>query len=383
MQSQEKYQKEKPKKYLNENIKESYKDNIKEYESDNLKENIKNIEDYQSDNSKDDLIDNSDYEILNNSDNSKENPDKSKEKENVNLFDNIKENFNKNQNLEENKIDNQKENNNLNYYLNQIQNLSVFFKNDFINSPEFKNEEIKNEYNYFLEHYNNFIGIKKFSIPIFGIISSGKSTLLNYIINLDNILEMDEDVSTQFICIIRNKKGLKIPKLYSVILDWRDEHSFNFLKGNEIPEDIKTIISEKNKKIRESNIDRKPEDYFLLIEIDIPFLNESEGDFGDLFEFMDFPGLNESIAKNNNKLNLFYEDYLPILIPNTKFPIFIFDITSFEGRESSNVLEYYKDFTNKHNFPYLNKICKDSFNEAIFILNKSDLLNSEEKKLIN
>ena len=77
----------------------------------------------------------------------------------------------------------------------------------------------------------------------------------------------------------------------------RDEKYFNFIKDKEIDGDIKTIISEKNESIKNFNTNKKPEEYFLMIESDIPFLNEGEDDFGDLFEFLDFPGVNESNIK--------------------------------------------------------------------------------------
>ena len=291
----------------------------------------------------------------------------------------------KEKNIEQNKnneIQEEKEdeiiNTNTNKYLKKIDDLSSFFRNIVI-SPELSINEIFGEYDHFKEKYGQFKGIKRFAIPVFGIISSGKSTFLNYILNLDELLEIEEQISTQFICIIRNKKGLKIPKLYSIkiVLRDKDKNFVNFIKQKEIPGDIKAIIKEKNKIIKESNIERKPEDYFLLIEVEIPFLSGS--DYSDLFEFMDFPGLNESYV-NENKINLFYKDYMPLILPNIKFPIFIFDVSKYEGIESTEILNYYKNIGEQFNLTYLTDIAKKSFNESIYILNKSDLLDTEEKK---
>ena len=270
-------------------------------------------------------------------------------------------------------------NDKINEYLKKIEDLSLFFKNIII-SPEIAIPEINDEYFLFKKKYEQFKGIKRFAIPVFGIISSGKSTFLNYILNLDELLEIKEDISTQFICIIRNKKNLKKPKLYSIKLVLRDKDNnfVNFIKDHEIEGDIKSIIKKKNLEVKESKAERNPEDYFLLIETEIPFLSENE--YSDLFEFMDFPGLNESYSNNQNKINLFYKDYMPLILPNIKFPIFIFQIGRYEGIETTKIINYYKNFSEIFKIPLLKDIEKNSFNEAIYILNKSDLLDTEEEK---
>ena len=259
-------------------------------------------------------------------------------------------------------------------FLEQLQDLFIFFQ-DMEFSPELKEKGIFEEYEYFNENYSQLRGIERLTIPIFGIISSGKSTLLNYLLNLDNILEMDNDVCTQFICIIRNKRGLENPKIYNVKLKSRDKKFVNFIKGNEIKGNIKSIIKEKNKQIKELQKIRNPEDFFLLIETDIPFLNELDNDYSEFFEFMDFPGLNE-----NSNINLFYKDYLSLILPNITFSIFIFQIGSFESLDNYNILSNYKDFSQRFKYPEMEKICKKSFGESIFILNKIDLIKSEEEK---
>ena len=290
----------------------------------------------------------------------------------------------KNKNNEINQKGNKKEisidkDDKINENLKKIENLSLFFKNIII-SPDFAIPSINEEYSRFMEKYGQFNGIKRFAIPVFGIISSGKSTFLNYILNLDELLEIEEDISTQFICIIRNKKHLKKPKLYSIkiILRDKDKNFVNFIKDKEIEGDIKSIIKKKNSEIIEFKDKRNPEDYFLLIETEIPFLSENE--YSDLFEFMDFPGLNESYSNNENKINLFYKDYMPLILPNIKFPIFIFEISKYEGIESTKILENYKNFSEEFKMPSFNNIAKNSFIDAIYILNKSDLLDTEEKK---
>ena len=75
------------------------------------------------------------------------------------------------------------------------------------------NEDMKNN---FQKKYGKYININRFAIPIIGAISSGKSTFLNNFLNLNNILQMGERVTTRFITIIRHDKNTDIPELYHV-----------------------------------------------------------------------------------------------------------------------------------------------------------------------
>ena len=113
----------------------------------------------------------------------------------------------------------------------------------------------------FEPNYLKYINIKRFAIPFIGRISSGKSTFLNFLSGLKNILESNTDISTKIVCIIRHNPLVNEPKAYSVILEERkieksienDNNNikipkFNFEKGEELEGDIKNIIIEKNKK---------------------------------------------------------------------------------------------------------------------------------------
>ena len=71
--------------------------------------------------------------------------------------------------------------------------------------------------------YLRYINIKRFAIPVIGRISSGKSTFLNSILGLNNILESNSNITTKFVCIIRHDSLLTEPKVYSVILEERKE----------------------------------------------------------------------------------------------------------------------------------------------------------------
>ena len=63
----------------------------------------------------------------------------------------------------------------------------------------------------------------------------------------------------------------------------------------------KKIISERNQKIKSKEYEGDYEKYFLIIEYEIPFFSEDFEEYGDLFEFMDIPGLNESNTNTSFK----------------------------------------------------------------------------------
>jgi len=67
--------------------------------------------------------------------------------------------------------------------------------------------------------YLKYINIKRFAIPVKGRISSGKSTFLNFLLGLNNKLETNTNISTKFVCIIRDNQSLNEPKAYSIILE--------------------------------------------------------------------------------------------------------------------------------------------------------------------
>lgn len=192
--------------------------------------------------------------IINYNDNKEKHEEEKKQEENKNNKENIKnEDKRKKEDEDEengNKIQekaNEEKKENIN---EKIEKLFKYF--DFVENES--NENNKRIIDKFNKKYKQYRGIKRFAIPIFGVISSGKSTFLNYLLNLNNLLEMDEQITTKFICIIRHNKTLKNPKLYKVKIDIRDEQSVNFEKGIEIQEDIKEAISKKNNDIKNKKL---------------------------------------------------------------------------------------------------------------------------------
>ena len=142
-------------------------------------------------------------------------------------------------------------------------------------SPIFKKDELN--FNKFKENYENkFIKYKteeRFKISIIGMINSGKSTLLNFLLQ-GNYLSTSTDCETKFVCILRNKESNKIPKLYRCKInkkkiDYRYNNYFyyHFEKGEEIEGNILENIKKINEKLKN-------------YEITIPF---SKREINDIF----------------------------------------------------------------------------------------------------
>ena len=86
----------------------------------------------------------------------------------------------------------------------------------------------------FSKKYNQYIGIKRFCIPIIGGISCGKSTFLNYLLPFHNLLEIGNKITTKFICIIRHNKDINVPEIYNAKIEQRDGKAFNLQKLDKI-----------------------------------------------------------------------------------------------------------------------------------------------------
>ena len=84
-------------------------------------------------------------------------------------------------------------------------------------------EELSDKINSFITNYQKFDNIKRFAIPIIGKINCGKSTILNFLLNLDDILQYSCNTTTKFISIIRHNKNLKgkNPLIYNVKFEKR------------------------------------------------------------------------------------------------------------------------------------------------------------------
>jgi hypothetical protein len=310
-----------------------------------------------------------------------------------------------------------------------INSILDFLEENFNTIHAIKGKDIlKKQIKIFKKKYIPYRNIKRFSIPVIGCISSGKSTILNYLLKLKKTLEMRNQITTKCICIIRHQKGLKKPKIYEVELKPRDYGVYNFEKGKEILENVEKVISERNQLITNDKIGNDYEKYFLIIEYEIPFFIGEMEKYADLFEFMDVPGLNEAVdskTKNENNKensiadNFYFQQIFPLIKNNIKFSLFIFAQDNYGNSNTTEILlthvnqkinekknvkqnDYSDDDSEKQTFgekkfQEINEIrekeekeikdnsCVSSFQDSIFILNKMDKIpeNEREKKKID
>ena len=252
-----------------------------------------------------------------------------------------------------------------------------FLKNNsnFIDKLE---EDERKEYQLLEDKFKKFKkykGIKRFSIPIIGMISSGKSSFLNFLLGF-NCLEFGQDITSKCVVIIRHNRTLSKNEkyIYSVNINERSEGYYDFEKNEETKsDDVNKIIKEKNELIKNSEENKilKKEDFFLILEANIPLFGGKNEKFGNYFEFLDLPGLDEGkndfIEHKDSKL--FYEEILPKLAYNSLFSIFMFDAEKYMRDKNP---EIYKD--------YLKKFFLNNYTNSFFILNKIDLMKDEEKE---
>ena len=269
-----------------------------------------------------------------------------------------------------------------NFYINQFKSINELIeKFNYIFNTIQKSiiEALAKNFLQFEKEFNSkylrYINIKRFAIPIIGRISSGKSTFLNSLLGLNNILESNTDITTKFVCIIRHNQLLDKPKIYSVKLEERKEKQiiknenskpkFNFEKGEELKGDTKEIISNRNKYINKTQSELlNKEDFFMIIETKIPIFNEDMIQYSEIFEFMDLPGLNEKEGDDS----FFNQNILPVISNNTKFSFFIFDYSAIKDNDTFKV---YESFI---------KLFDIKIENCIYILNKIDLIDLSKNK---
>ncbi len=274
----------------------------------------------------------------------------------------------------------------INEEITNINELLTKFQENVLKIKDNKmKEEIQNFNSYYENYYSKLIGLKRFSIPVFGKISSGKSTLLNYILNLHGIFETNYNISTKFICIVRhNSKLITGPKMYNVSVTERGEYIkdnkkiklWNFEKDGEINGDIKQIIENRNHAL--GNLEFKDSNwkkYFMILETNIPLFNDNNHRFSELFEFMDVPGLNEFSSDDEISKQFYYKELIPFFIYNVGFSLFIFDA---EKQESEDSLSIINNIMNQY---FNNDPTK--LKNSIFILNKIDKIENPNEELKN
>ena len=264
---------------------------------------------------------------------------------------------------------------------NEFENTQRFIKSNinllekykcFISQFEENENKIIDSLEDFKNKYEKYIDIERFSIPIIGVIDSGKSSFLNFLLGI-NCLEMNSDITTKCVVIIRHKKDLEENEryIYPVIIKERIKDYYIFEKDeSKKSEDLNKMISERNELIKNSEDIPNVEDFFLIIEAKIPLFMKENENLGDYFEFLDIPGLDED-KKNSNSFkhsHYFNEIIMPKIAGVSLFSIFIFDAGRYMGEKCP---EIYKEYIDKY-FP-------KNFDNSFFILNKIDKLDNEEE----
>jgi len=311
--------------------------------------------------------------------------------------------YNKNiEKKEEKKSSNIKEEKKLIKDENTLLRIRNSLKKNFMRYLEFsrvtdtiEDEELINKINLWKNITYPYLDINRFTIAVMSTISAGKSSLLNYILNLKNILQIGEKITTKFCLIIRHNKNYKNGKIFNVKIEKRAEiNKYNFIKGDEIEEEPKIFIEKRNKKIEMIQNESKdtyydPELYFAILEIDTGLFEGEFEKYSSLVEFIDLPGLNEVGAKNN----FYFRNILPFIKPNLIFPLIILDADKFQ---SSDVFDVFKELFQ----PYVSKFTKDIVldrkaqydrenqkymlnilkGNSLFIINKLNLFDSEERE---
>ena len=155
-------------------------------------------------------------------------------------------------------------------------------------SPETSIEEIK---------INNIC-------PVIGMISSGKSSILNALFNMD-ILEATPQVTTKIVTIIRYNKNVKDkPIFYKLSLEKNENNDYKFYKDKTSKITGKDNIKQEIKKLNQKLNKKEPEyeDIFYMLEIGQKNLEE---DFLKNYDLADIPGVSEHITQNkiNNSEN--------------------------------------------------------------------------------
>ena len=186
--------------------------------------------------------------------------------------------------------------------------------------------------------------MKKFLVPVIGVISSGKSSFLNALLGTE-IFQIDSDITTQFFCIIRHNESLSNPILYKIkepenlniglvgqVAEYEeedDDENANLItnaENKELPKDskkedelnifekgekvaegienIKTKIEEINQKISEEKEYEKltNQDLFYILELNIHIFKEFQinPNYAKTFDFVDVPGLNDGDNERND-----------------------------------------------------------------------------------
>ena len=157
---------------------------------------------------------------------------------------------------------------------------------------------------------------RKIYISIFGQYSSGKTSLFNDLIG-EHIFETNFNLNTNKGILIQNSDKKNYYKLEKIQFIKNEEENYYYFKNFDNNNENNTIEGKENviKKLKEINKEdnKKIEDSFYLITLNIKILKKINENYRNKIIFIDFPGLgvNENL---NEKNNFFDTDVFPELI---------------------------------------------------------------------
>ena len=238
-------------------------------------------------------------------------------------------------------------------------------------------------------------GLGKYTIPIIGVLSSGKSTFINGLFLNKTLLEVGMAHTTKFICIIRHQPELP---------DGKYRFTKVKIEPNALIKDGETIEDEVEIKKKITEINTKEvvsEDIlndFYLLELNIHLIDDKKANDELLkdVDFMDIPGLDffEAQKKDKNEIetkkisNLFknFKDKL-------KYFMIVFDCLRLQHDTGFTILEKLKKEFNikmENNLIVINKInlmpektvdeIKEYFIEEL--LKKPDIINHNKNVVL-
>ena len=201
----------------------------------------------------------------------------------------------------------------------------------------------------------------KYLCPIIGMISSGKTTFLKVLFDID-FLESSSGIGTKFVNIIRYNPNVgKSPKFYHLKVKNIGFGNYDFYKEKNTEIIGKEKIKKKNKELNEKfkQKDIPYEDLFYMVEIgESIFIEDKE--YLKNYDLVDIPGLNE------------YK-------PTTKFP------NKNYSKKYSSIEEEMKNYNPENEQNYLTeifKIIKNKVNNGIILFNIDNYQHTENYRII-
>ena len=222
--------------------------------------------------------------------------------------------------------------------------------------------------------------------PVIGMISSGKSSILNSLFNMD-FLEASSDVTTKIVTIIRYNKDIQNnPKFYKIELSKSSDDQYKFYKMEETEitghDKIKEKIKNLNKDLKDG--DPEYEDIFYMLEIGkAEFIQEH---FLENYDIADIPGVSEHIIQKEKEENqMEHDNNAKNLFGNSEDAPNASDMSKSNAYYTPSTEEELSNYKVEKEINYLTqifKIIKDRISCGIFIFSVDKFQLAENYKIV-